>query len=77
MTNTVSVVGEGKALVTPDTLIISASVSELADSTKEAQTSANEKIEQIHKILADQDIDKKNVKTNNLNVYPEYDYREE
>jgi hypothetical protein len=77
ITNTLSVVGEGKSYVTPDTLVIQASVSELADTTKEAQDSANEKIEQIHKILQNVGIDKKNVKTDRLNINPEYDWRED
>ncbi len=77
ITNTVSVIWEWKSYVVPDTLIINATVSELADTTKEAQEMANKKIAQLHKILAEQDIDKENIKTNRLNVYPEYDWKED
>lgn len=72
ITNTISVIGEGKSKVTPDTLTINLSVSELALSTKEAQTKANEKITQIQSILAKAGVSKDNIKTENLNVYPEY-----
>ena len=72
ITNTISVVGEGKSKVQPDTLIINASVSEVGLTTKEAQTKANEKIVQIQNILEKAGVKKENIKTQNLNVYPEY-----
>ncbi len=43
MTNTISVMGEGKASVAPDMLVINVSISELASTTDLAQTQANEK----------------------------------
>lgn len=72
ITNTISVVGEWKSKVQPDTLIINASVSELGKTTKDAQTKANEKITQIQSILEKVGVKKENIKTQNLNVYPEY-----
>lgn len=73
ITNTISVIGEGKSKVTPDTLTINLSVSEVAKTTKEAQTVANEKITKIQGILEKAGVSKDNIKTQNLNVYPEYD----
>jgi len=58
--------------VTPDTLTINLSVSEVALTTKEAQTQANEKIAKIQAILEKAGVSKDNIKTQNLNVYPEY-----
>jgi len=73
ITNTISVVWEGKAYVVPDTLIINISVSELAKTTQEAQAQANTKIAKIKEILKNLEIAKENLKTINVNVYPEYD----
>jgi len=72
ITNTISVIGEGKSKVTPDTLTINLSVSEVAKTTKEAQTQANEKVAKIQAILEKAGVNKDNIKTQNLNVYPEY-----
>jgi uncharacterized protein YggE len=72
-TNTINVAGEGKAYVTPDALLINLSVSELAPSTKEAQTIANQKIAGIKKMLEEFKIAKEDIKTQNVNIYPEYD----
>jgi hypothetical protein len=72
ITNTISVIGEGKSKVTPDTLIINLSVSEVAKTTKEAQSKANEKIGLIQDVLEKASVKKDNIKTQNLSVYPEY-----
>lgn len=74
ITNTISVVGEGKSLVSPDTLEISTTVSEVAKTTALAQTAANEKIAKIAEILKTQGISKEAMQTTNVNVYPEYSY---
>jgi len=73
ITNTISVVWEWKTFVVPDTLVINISVSELAKTTQEAQTQANAKIAKIKEILKTLEIAKENLKTINVNVYPEYD----
>lgn len=73
MTNTISVMGEGKASVAPDMLVINISVSELAASTELAQTQANEKVNKVKEILKAADIADKDIKTTNVNAYPEYD----
>jgi|GEM_PF-1979456 len=76
ITNTISVIGEGKAKVTPDTLTINLSISEVAKTTKEAQTKANDKVAQIQGILEKAGVSKDNIQTATLNVYPEYERSE-
>lgn len=73
ITNTISVMGEGKASVSPDMLVINVSVSELAATTDLAQTQANEKVNKIKEILKAAYIADKDIKTTNVNAYPEYD----
>jgi len=73
MANSISVMGEGKASVTPDMLVINVSISELAATTELAQTQANEKINKLKEILKAAEIADKDIKTANVNVYPEYD----
>lgn len=73
ITNTISVMGEGKASVAPDMLVISVSISELAATTELAQTQANEKVDKLKAILKAAGIADKDIKTTNVNTYPEYD----
>ena len=74
ITNTISVAGEGKATVAPDTLEIHVSVSELKPSTKEAQDAANKKIAALQQILKDLKVPAESLQTTNVSVNPEYDY---
>ena len=74
ITNTISVMGEGKASVSPDMLVINTSISELAATTELAQTQANEKVNKLKEILKTADIADKDIKTTNVNTYPEYDW---
>lgn len=73
ITNTISVMGEGKASVSPDMLVINTSISELAATTELAQSQANEKVNKLKEILKAADIADKDIKTTNVNTYPEYD----
>ena len=73
ITNTISVMGEGKASVAPDMLVINVSISELAATTELAQTQADDKVSKLKKILTAADIADKDIKTTNVNTYPEYD----
>lgn len=73
ITNTISVMGEGKASVSPDMLVINVSISELAATTELAQTQANEKVDKLKEILKTAEIADKDIKTTNINAYPEYD----
>lgn len=72
MTNTISVAGEGKAKVAPDTMLISFSVSELAKTTEEAQKTANTKLAQLRTILQTFEIPDNKISTQQLSIYPEY-----
>lgn len=76
ITNTISVMGEGKDYVTPDEFVISVSISELAKTTKEAQIQANEKISKTNDILKKYEIAQKDIQTANVSVYPEYNRTE-
>ena len=73
ITNTISVMGEGKDYVSPDMLVISVSISELAATTKDAQTQANQKVVKVNDILSAAGIAQKDIQTTNVNIYPEYD----
>jgi uncharacterized protein len=73
--NSISVSGEGKITATPDIVRISAGVSELAKTTKEAQEQANTKLERIISILEKNDVPARKVQTSNLSFRPEYDWR--
>ena len=72
--NSISVMGEGKVTAVPDIVRISSGVSELANTTKEAQKQANDKLNRIISILKDNDVPERNVQTSNLSFRPEYDW---
>ena len=72
--NSISVSGEGKITAVPDIVNINAGVSELGDTTKEAQDKANEKLATIVAILKDNDVPERNIQTSNLSFRPEYDW---
>jgi len=55
-------------------LVFNISVSELAATTELAQSQANDKISKVKAILKAADIADKDIKTTNVNAYPEYDY---
>jgi len=69
----ISVIWEGKSSVTPDTLTINTSVSELANTTALAQKQSDEKLAKIQNIFKTFNIDKKDIKTTNASINPEYD----
>ncbi len=73
ITNTISVMGEGKASVAPDMLVINVSISELAATTELAQKQANQKVTKVNDILNAASIAQKDIQTASVNVYPEYD----
>jgi uncharacterized protein len=76
MANSITVMGEGKAMVKPDMLIINLSVSELADTTEKAQAQSNEKITKVRAMLSGMNIPEDNLKSTSVNVSPEYDRSE-
>jgi uncharacterized protein len=72
--NTITVTGAGKVERTPDTAKISFSVRNESKSVKTAQDTVSQKIEAITKELTDAGIDKKYIKTDGYNSYPQYNY---
>lgn len=77
VTNTISVAWDGKVFATPDMLTLNITVEETKETTEQAQTEVNKKTNQIKEIIKEYDIKDSDVQTKNINVYPEYDYREE
>jgi len=62
--------------VTPDILTLSISVEETKPTTAEAQKEVNKKINQIKEIIKNYKIKNSDVQSKNINVYPEYDYKD-
>lgn len=75
--NSINVSGEGKVTATPDIVQIKAGVSEVKNTTKEAQEATNKKIANILKILKKYNIPEKNIQTANLSYDTEYDWSKE
>ncbi len=71
--NTISVAGEGKTTVSPDTFVINLSISELASGTQQAQKAANDKFLKISAVLKANGVNDKSIQTKSVSVYPEYD----
>jgi len=69
----ISVVGEGKSSISPDTLEINLSISELAKTTELAQKQSNDKLAKVQAIFKTFNIDSKDIKTTNASINPEYD----
>ena len=74
--HSVSVQWNGEVYVTPDTLILSFRVEETAPTTAEAQKNANEKIDKVKEIIKKYDVESSDIKTTNVNVYEQYDWRD-
>lgn len=72
--NTISVTGEGKTNMAPDSMVISLSISELAATTQDAQAQSNAKVNQVQEILTKYNIPAKDIKTENVSVYEEFDW---
>ena len=74
--HSISVQWDGEVYVTPDTLILSFRVEETAPTTAEAQKNANEKIDKVKEIIKQYDVESSDIKTTNVNVYEQYDWRD-
>lgn len=72
--HTISVMGEGKTNMAPDSMVISLAISELAATTQEAQAQSNAKVNQVQAILAKYEIPASDIKTENVSVYEEFDW---
>jgi uncharacterized protein YggE len=51
-------------------------VEETAPTTAEAQKNANEKIDKVKEIIKQYDVENTDIKTTNVNVYEQYDWRD-
>lgn len=73
---TVAVTGSATLFAKADMATFSISVSEIASTTKEAQLKANEKVALLLEKIESFGIEEKDIKTTNLNIYPEYTYKD-
>lgn len=74
---TISVQGTGKVSVKPDIASFSVTVSELGETTREAQVKTNEKIGTILSMVRSKGVGDKDIQTTALEFYPEYRWRED
>ena len=74
--NTISVQWDGKVSVTPDILALNINIEETKSTTAEAQKEVNKKVNQIKEIIKNYKIKNSDVQSKNINVYPEYDYKD-
>lgn len=74
--HTITVMGEGEARMAPDTMQVLLTVSETASSSQAAQNAVDTKMEQVREILNSLEIPTSNITTQDLSVYPEYEYTE-
>jgi len=74
--NSITVSGKGEVLATPDTATFSFSVTKEALSVSEAQKVSTEKMNAVLAYLAQNGVDKKDIKTTSYNIYPRYEYSE-
>ncbi len=69
---TVEVSGTGTVKVAPDKVSFTVAISEIAETTLEAQQTVNKKLSQILTILRNNGISEADLKTNYVTLYPEY-----
>jgi len=74
--HSISVQWNGEVYVTPDTLILNFRIEETAPTTAEAQKNANEKIDKVKEIIKQYDVENTDIKTTNVNVYEQFDWRD-
>ncbi len=73
---TINVSGTGEASVKPDIAELSFSVVKEAKTVSEAQKASAEKINEIMAYLKESGIEEKDIKTENYNLNPKYEYRQ-
>lgn len=69
-----SVVGEGKVEVVPDTAYVDVGIMEEGATVEEVELAINTKNDAIVAALKNQGIEEQNIKTSNYSIYPRYDY---
>ena len=73
----ITVSAEGKVSVTPDAVRIYATVSLVRESSALALQSANQVTAKVRAALQANGVDRKEIKTQSITVYPEYNYSQE
>lgn len=73
-TRSITVSADGKVSVTPDAVRINATVSVISDTSKNALTQANQSSSKVRAAFLANGLEKKDLKTQSINVYPEYNY---
>ena len=74
---TLSVQGTGKVLIMPDIAAFTVMVSEVEETTKAAQNSTNQKVNEIIRILETAGVEKRDLGTTSLEFRPEYRWIED
>jgi uncharacterized protein len=72
--DTVTVTGEGKVTAIPDIGVVSLAVEMRAATVSAVQTQVTQKMNEIVAYLKGMDIDKKDIKTTQYSLYPDYRY---
>jgi len=72
--DTIAVSGEGKVVAIPDIGLTSLSVESRAKTIVQVQTDNTQKMNEIIAYLKSQDIEKKDIRTTQYNLYPIYNY---
>lgn len=71
----ISVSGEGKIKVIPDEAIISIAVETKGEESSKVKKENDASIDKVLKFLKTTKIDQKNIKTERVSLYPQYDYQ--
>lgn len=74
-TDTFSVAGEGKAMVTPDIAIVNVGVTAQGATVKQVQQELNAKINAVSDAIKKLGVDAKDIQTSNYSIYPNYDFQ--
>lgn len=74
--HSILVEGRGEVYAVPDTMTLSLRVEENAPTTAEAQKAEEEKISKIKEILKKYNISSNDIKTTDVNIYEQFDWRE-
>lgn len=72
--NSISVQGEGKVFADPDIFLLSVSASALWTSSAQAQETVKKDIDQLRVLAKQAGIADKDIQTNQMSIYPEYEY---
>jgi len=74
MINTITVSGKGEIMIKPDIATVSFGVVKQGVDVATAQKDSATKMEAVLKVLKDNGIEDKDIKTTNYNIYPKYEY---